>query len=141
MSTAAGTLHRTTPQLWTNQRPVADTYSNKRNINGFLVFPATRSAVPTGVSRDVADQLYIRGGGVAIIHRDHLKIEQLKIENTDPAVDVIWLSVTSQGRSLVLGVIYRPPDSSIPNVLDSIGRQLQEARHFQKVSLCSYSAI
>ena len=60
-------------------------------------------------------------------YNDTLKVSSYKIENADPAVDALWLSVSCRGRSLVVGVIYRPPDSAVSSFLDSLRGQLQAA--------------
>jgi len=54
-------------------------------------------------------------------------MEVLKVENTDKAVDTLWMSVSRRGRALVVGAIYRPPDSTVSSFLDSLRSQLQVA--------------
>ena len=67
----------------------------------------------------------VRGGGVAVLSSETLKNERLNIKSADPVIDSLWLMTTYRGRSAVLGVLYRPPDSSV--FIDSLRDQLIEA--------------
>ena len=69
----------------------------------------------------------IRGGGVAILTSDAVKTEHLNIRATDPAIDSLWLMATYRGRSAVVGVLYRPPDSPLTRFISSLHDQLLEA--------------
>ena len=66
----------------------------------------------------------VRGGGVAILSSTNMKTERLDIKSTDPAVDSLWLKATHKGRSAVIGVLYRPPDSTMSRFIDCLRDQL-----------------
>ena len=69
-----------------------------------------------------------RGGGVAILTREHLRTTKLDIGGADTAVESLWLSVTGAGRrTVIVGAIYRPPGSSTARGLELIEEQLRAA--------------
>ena len=69
-----------------------------------------------------------RGGGVAILTREHLRTTKLDIGGADTAVKSLWLSVTGAGRrTVIVGAIYRPPGSSTARGLELIEEQLRAA--------------
>ena len=69
----------------------------------------------------------VRGGGVAILSSVGLKTERLNIKSTDPATDSLWLMVTYRGSSAMVGVLYRPPGSTVSRFIDSLRDQLLDA--------------
>ena len=105
---------------------LSETFLTADVLTDFLVFPGYKVCrADRGQPR--RGRKIVRGGGVAIIYKDYLRVEVLKLENTDPAVDTLWLSVSHRGRSVVVGAIYRPPDSAISGFLDSLHGLLQAA--------------
>ena len=59
-----------------------------------------------------------RGGGVAILFRERLRVKKLEVGGSDPTLESLWLSVGGGGRrTAVVGVLYRPPDASMPRSL------------------------
>ena len=55
-----------------------------------------------------------RGGGVAILVSDSLRVSRLHdSRDGEPGVEALWLSVGGAGRAqAVVGAIYRPPGAS-----------------------------
>ena len=69
-----------------------------------------------------------RGGGVAILTREQLRITKLDIGGADAAVESLWLSVTGAGRRAVtIGAIYRPPSAPVARGLKLIKQQFHAA--------------
>ena len=65
---------------------------------------------------------------MAILTREQFRLNKLDIGGADPAVESLWLSVTGPGRrTVIVGVIYRPPGSSTARGLELIEEQLRAA--------------
>ena len=105
---------------------LSETFLTPDVLTDFLVFSGYKIC-RADRRRPRKGRQVVRGGGVAILYRDHLKVEMMNLENTDPAVDSLWISVSHRGRPAVVGAIYRPPDSAISSFLDSLHGQLQMA--------------
>ena len=87
---------------------------------GFTVTRCDRSGPPRSKTP--------RGGGVAILTREHLRTTKLDIGGADTAVESLWLSVTGAvRRTVIVGAIYRPPGSSTARGLELIEEQLRAA--------------
>ncbi|KAF0299165.1 hypothetical protein FJT64_003567 [Amphibalanus amphitrite] len=68
----------------------------------------------------------VRGGGVAILHRNSIQCQALKTPETR-LLETLWLSVTWRGgRPAIVGVIYRPPDGSVCHAVEELQEQLRE---------------
>ena len=53
-----------------------------------------------------------RGGGVGVYIKSHIKCELLDTDN-DQHLEHIWLEVRVDRHTLVLGVVYRPPQQNL----------------------------
>ena len=62
------------------------------------------------VHRDDSD--HIRGGGLAVIHRDTINVQPRKHKINHSSFELQLVNVTLQSRDIVLADIYRPPSSS-----------------------------
>ena len=110
---------------------LTETWLTEKVQNRFLVFPGyklvrrDRPARP-GQDRPAAGS---RGGGVAIMYREHLKCDILKDIQTDSAsIESLWVSISGGGRrSVTVGAVYRPPSKPIADGLDILHSQLQAA--------------
>ena len=72
-----------------------------------------------------------RGGGVAILTREDLRVTRLEVGGADAAVESLWLSVTGAGRRpVVVGAVYRPPAASVSRGLELIEQQFRAAVSF-----------
>ena len=69
-----------------------------------------------------------RGGGVAILHRSEMEVQQLVMPACGP-LETLWTSVSWRGgRPTTVGVVYRPPDSPVTSSLEHLQEQLKAAR-------------
>ena len=69
---------------------LSETFLTSDVRTDFLVFPGYKICrADRGQPRK--GRKIVRGGGVAIIYRDYLKVEVLKLENTELAMDTLWL--------------------------------------------------
>ena len=74
-----------------------------------------------------------RGGGVAILTREDLRVTKLEMGGADATVESLWLSVTGAGRRpVVVGAVYRPPAASISRGLELIEQQFRAAVSFNR---------
>ena len=70
----------------------------------------------------------MRGGGVAILTRNHLRVTRIELGGSDSSLESLWLSVTGPGRrTVVVGAIYRPPAAPAARGLELIQEQFQSA--------------
>ena len=68
----------------------------------------------------------VRGGGVAIIHREDIQCQVLQTPATS-MLETLWLSVSWRGgRPAIVGVVYRPPNGSVCQAVDELQEQLRE---------------
>ena len=92
-------------------------------LSRFVVFPSYAM-----VRRDRASSTKgqrVRGGRVAILHRNSIQCQVLKTPETR-LLETPWLSVTWRGgRPAILGVIYRPPDGSVCQAVEELQEQLR----------------
>ena len=109
---------------------VSETWLTTHVLDRVLVFPGydihrnDRSTSRTTGTRSGPP----RGGGVAIITADRLRVVRLKMSMTEPTVESLWLSVSGPGRSTaVVGAIYRPPGAPTSRIIDSLRAELQGA--------------
>ena len=64
-----------------------------------------------------------RGGGVALLYRETLRIERLSVPSTGSLLETLWVTV-SGNVTFTLGAIYRPPSGAISDALDDLQEQL-----------------
>ena len=80
-----------------------------------------------------------RGGGVAILYREHLHVNILNIGKGDKACESLWVSLHGGDgqRAITVGAVYRPP-SAYPSkgVLDVLHGQLQAAVAIDQPVFC-----
>ena len=85
-------------------------------MDSFLVFPGYRIMRRDRVAR--------RGGGVAILHRSQMQLQEL-VMPTDGPLETLWASATwPGGQPTTVGVVYRPPDSPVAPSPDHLQSQL-----------------
>ena len=103
---------------------VSETWLTPETLSRFMAFPGYAM-----VRRDRATSTQgerVRGGGVAIIHRDSIQCQVLQTPETR-LLETLWLSVTWRGgRPAVVGVAYRPPAGSVCQAIEELREQLQE---------------
>ena len=70
-----------------------------------------------------------RGGGVAILVSNDLRVTRLRETNDDePGVEALWLSVGGARRTtIVVGTVYRPPGALSARLRRSVRSQLESA--------------
>ena len=70
-----------------------------------------------------------RGGGVAVLVSDSLRVSRLHDSSGgEPGVEALWLSVGGTGRAqVIIGAIYRPPGALTARLRDAIREQLEMA--------------
>ena len=103
---------------------VSETWLTPATLSRFMVFPGYAM-----VRRDRASSApgqRVRGGGVAILHRDSIQCQVLQTPETR-LLETLWLSVTWRGgRPAVVGVVYRPPAGSVCQAVEELQEQLRE---------------
>ena len=63
------------------------------------------------------------GGGVAIVYRDTLKAERMRVPTADSTLEALWLQIT--GRStIVVCALYRPPSGPPTPAIEDLHHQL-----------------
>ena len=106
---------------------LSETWLTATVLDRVLVFPGYRTVrrdrpAPSEGRRRAAPS---RGGGVAILCRDTLRVTVLPVASAGPC-ETLWVSVSGRGhRSVTVGVAYRPPSSSLSDSLDDLYTQLQ----------------
>ena len=65
------------------------------------------------------------GGGVAIIYRNTMTAEPLRIPAATSALETLWLRLTL-ASPIIVGVVYRPPSSPTTPALDDLYSQLTD---------------
>ena len=63
------------------------------------------------------------GGGVAIIYRNTVTAERLRVPAATSALESLWLRLTLKSP-IIVGVVYRPPSSSTTPTIDDLHSQL-----------------
>ena len=103
---------------------ISETWLTPDTLSRFLVFPGY---VMVRKDRAVSSQGHrVRGGGVAIIHREEISCQVLQTPATS-LLETLWLSVCWRGgRPAIVGVIYRPPTGSVSQAVEELQEQLQE---------------
>ena len=103
---------------------VSETWLTPETLSRFMVFPGY-----VMLRRDRASSTHgqrVRGGGVAIIHRDNIQCQVIQTPETR-LLETLWLSVTWRGgRPAVVGVAYRPPSGSVCQAVEELQEQLRE---------------
>lgn len=56
-----------------------------------------------------SDRTSKRGGGVLWYIRDHYKTKVIKTPSSEPVPEMLWIEVTTGGKKLALGCLYKPP--------------------------------
>ena len=74
-----------------------------------------------------------RGGGVAILTREELRVVKLDLGGAAPEVESLWISATGAGRrTVIVGVFYRPPGESVSKGLEMIEEQFRTATTYNQ---------
>ena len=63
------------------------------------------------------------GGGVAIIYRNTVTAERLRVPAATSALESLWLRLTLKSP-IIVGVVYRPPSSPTTPAIDDLHSQL-----------------
>ena len=63
------------------------------------------------------------GGGVCIIYRDSMLAQVMDVPTTGSPLESLWMCFTGRSR-FTLGVLYRPPNTSVPSFLEDVHHQL-----------------
>jgi len=78
-----------------------------------------------------------RGGGIAIIHRDDIKV---KMEKVDPArhksFELMLVKLMHSKKGMKMAVIYRPPSSSIPDFVAEVADLLESGDLGNRYIIC-----
>ena len=73
---------------------------------------------------------------MAIIYRESLTMTVLSVPGGGPC-ESLWVSVSGRGhRSATVGVVYRPPSSSVTDAVDELHDQLQSVVSLGKPVFC-----
>ena len=103
---------------------VSETWLTPDTLTRFIVFPGYAM-----VRRDRAestDGQRVRGGGVAVIHREEIHCQMLQTPTTS-LLETLWVSVSVRGgRPAIVGVAYRPPAGSVCQAVDELQEQLRD---------------
>ena len=103
---------------------VSETWLHSNILTKFLSFPGYHM-----VRRDRPKSMSTRktrGGGVAVILKQDINYQQIKIAGSD-LLETLWLTITwPGGRPSVIGVVYRPPSGSALIAIEDLQCQLQE---------------
>ena len=103
---------------------VSETWLKPEILSRLIVFPGY-AMVRRDRAASTQDQR-VRGGGVAIIHRDNIHCQVLQTPATS-LLETLWLSVSWRGgRPAIVGVVYRPPAGSVSQAVDELQEQLRE---------------
>ncbi len=84
---------------------ITESWANKDDlmlldINGFIIFRQ--------------DRFEKKGGGVLIYIKNHLSCKELKISIKLNDLESVWIELTNpKGKNLVIGNVYRPPNTGI----------------------------
>ena len=106
---------------------ISETWLREDVTDRVLVFPGYHIS-RCDRSAPAAARSTPRGGGVAILAREDLRVNKLAIGGADTAVESLWLSVTGAGRqAVVVGALYRPPAAPAGRGLELIELQLRAA--------------
>jgi len=66
-----------------------------------------------------------RGGGIAIIHRDDVRVKVMKVDPTKfRSCEILLAKITNVAKELILAVVYRPPKSRISDFIDEMSELL-----------------
>ena len=84
---------------------VTETWLQPDLDSRFLIFPGYKVARK---DRPAADDQNVRGGGICILYRSHLRVEPLEVPTAGSPLECLWVSLGG-GRSAVIGAVYRPP--------------------------------
>ena len=93
---------------------VGETFLSDTVSDNFLIFP--------GYVFERKDRK-THGGGVGIIYRDSMRGQVMDVPTTGSQLESLWMCFTGRSR-FTLGVLYRPPSSSVPTFLEDLHRQL-----------------
>ena len=63
------------------------------------------------------------GGGVAVLHRCTLRVEQLRVPAEGSTLEALWLRVIDR-TAVIVGTMYRPPSGPTAPAIDDLHRQL-----------------
>ena len=98
---------------------------------GYRIERRDRPADPAGGRRAA-----VRGGGVAIIYREHLTASVLPI-STAGSCETLWISISGGGRrSATVGVVYRAPSVPVAGAVGDLHDQLHAALSYGKPTFC-----
>ena len=67
------------------------------------------------------------GGGVAIIHRNNMNVERLRVPVAKSTLESMWLQVISKSP-IIVGVVYRPPSGQPTPAIEDMHSQLTHVR-------------
>ena len=77
-----------------------------------------------------------RGGGVAILYKQSLKVSVLPISSDTPALESLWVTVTGAGqRSAIVGAFYRPPSQPMSAGIEELHDELRTALSYGRPTL------
>ena len=103
---------------------VSESWLTPDTLSRFIVFPGY-----VMVRRDRAESTEgqrVRGGGVAVIHREEMHCQVLSTPMTS-LLETLWVSVSWRGgRPAIIGVAYRPPAGSVSQAVDELQEQLRD---------------
>ena len=103
---------------------VSESWLTPDTLSRFIVFPGY-----VMVRRDRAESTEgqrVRGGGVAVIHREEMHCQVLSTPVTS-LLETLWVSVSWRGgRPAIIGVAYRPPAGSVSQAVDELQEQLRD---------------
>ena len=77
-----------------------------------------RESAPEGYSIFYQHRQSKKEGGIALIHRDDIKIKAMKTDASKfTTCEIMLMKITNIAKGITLAVVYRPPSSSIPNFI------------------------
>ena len=109
---------------------VSETWLTSDILDRILVFPGycIHRSDRRVARRTTTEPRSPRGDGVAIITADNLRVTRLDLNESDPTVESLWLSVGGPGRrTVIVGVINRPPATPTARTLNILRAELQGA--------------
>ena len=78
-----------------------------------------------------------RGGGIAIIHRDDIKIKQQRIDpQRFKTCEIMLVKLVNVAKGLTIAVVYRPPKSHIPDFVEEVHELINSGELGERFIIC-----
>jgi hypothetical protein len=78
-----------------------------------------------------------RGGGIAIIHRDNIKVKVLRVDQKRfTTCEVLLVKLTNMAKGVVVAVVYRPPKSHVPDFIAEMNELINSGDLGDRFIIC-----